>query len=87
MQKFEATAEVGDTVKCYDFEPFPGREERYVVGRVVEKGLITDYGIQGYRVAVLKDTVWPAGERTEIVAPFETMFLEFDGRITKVEAV
>jgi hypothetical protein len=87
MQKFEAVAEVGDTIKCYDFEPFPGREERYVVGRVTEKGFLAEYGFAGYVVEVLKDTVFPAGERTEIVAPFQTMFMEFDGRITKVEAV
>jgi len=85
--KFEATAEVGDLIKCYDFEPFPGREERYVVGRVTEKGWIADHSVQGYRVEVLKDTVWPDDERTEIVAPFQVMFLEFDQRITKVEAV
>lgn len=87
MKKFEATAEVGDLVKCYDFEPMEGRPERYVVGRVVEKGWIADYFIQGYRVEVLEDTCYPAGARDEIVAPFEVMFLEHDVRITRVEAV
>lgn len=88
MQKFEAVAEVGDTVKCYDFEPMEGREERYIVGRVIEKGFLEDYGFKGYRVDVLEDTMWPGKDaRDEIAAPFQTMFLEFDNRITKVEAV
>lgn len=88
MQKFEAVAEVGDNVKCYDFEPMEGRTERYVVGRVVEKGFLAEYGFKGYRVAVIKDTMWPGEDaREEIAAPFQTMFLEFDNRITKVEAV
>lgn len=87
MKKFENAAEVGDLIKCYDFEPMDGRPERYVVGLVVEKGWISDFGLQGYRVEILKDTCYPEGERDEIVAPFEVMFLEHDMRITKVEAV
>lgn len=87
MKKFEATAEVGDLVKCYDFEPMEGRRERFVVGRVVEKGWIADFCLQGYRIEVLEDTCYPEGGRDEIVAPFEVMFLEHDTRITKVEAV
>jgi len=88
MQRFEAVADVGDTVKCYDFEPMVGRTERYVVGRVVEKGFLKDCGFKGYRVIVLKDTMWTGEDaREEIAAPFQKMFLEFDGRITKVEEV
>lgn len=87
MKKFEAVAEVGDIVKCYDFEPMEGRPSRYIVGRVVEKGFISGYSIQGYRVAVLEDTCYPEDPRDEIVAPFQVMFLEHDQRISKMEAV
>lgn len=88
MEKFESTAEVGDLVKCYDFRPMEGRPERFVVGRVVEKGFLTEYSMVGYRVAVLKDTVFTGEDmRDEIATAFEMMFGEFDGRITKVETV
>lgn len=85
-RKFEATAEVGDLIKCYDFEPHPDRQDRYVVGRVLEKGFLTDFSIHGYRIAVLKDTVFTGEDmRDEVVTAFEMMFGEHDDRITKVE--
>lgn len=35
MLKFEGIA-VGTKIKAYDFEPCPGRTDRYVVGKIVD---------------------------------------------------
>jgi hypothetical protein len=40
MLKFENTANVGDVIKAYDFEPMSDRPDSYLIGRVMEKGPI-----------------------------------------------
>ena len=40
MLKFEGTANVGDTIRAYDFRPTPDRPDSYLVGEVVSKGAI-----------------------------------------------
>jgi hypothetical protein len=87
MLKFENTAEVGDTVKCFDFQPMEGREQKFCIGTVVEKGYFEEFGVRGYRIAVTKDTVFDEGDRTEIIAPFGCLIGDFDNRIVKMENV
>jgi len=84
---FENIANVGDIVRAYDFQPMADRPECFAEGEVVEKGYISAYGIDGYRIKVLTDTAFPEDPRPEIVAPFQIMFMDFDGRVTKVENV
>ena len=39
MTNFENTAEIGDTIRSFDFKPMPGRNDSYVEGVVVTKEL------------------------------------------------
>jgi len=40
MLKFENTANVGDTIRAYDFRPMSDRPDSYLEGEVIEKGPI-----------------------------------------------
>ena len=90
MLKYESTAEVGDLIKAYDFEPMPDRAECYVVGIVIEKGTVAGpYGmVKAYAISPVA-TCWDGvitpelGEENIINVPFETS-LDWDGRVTKV---
>ena len=44
MLKFEETAEIGDLIKAFDFQPFPGRLVSYLVGHVIAKGSADNVG-------------------------------------------
>ena len=77
-------ANVGDTVRSWDFKPMEGRGDCYVEGIVFKK----EAGL--YHIAV-QNRVWDG----EDVAPmpgeivqtaFESFFMEWEGRITKLEA-
>ena len=76
-------ANVGDTVRSYDFKPMEGRGDCYVEGIVFWKSDIM------YEIAVQKRVfdgdvvdVTPG----EIVrTAFKTLFMEWAGRITKLE--
>ena len=81
--KFENTAEVGDTIKAFDFEPIPGRGQSFIMGVVTAKGM-TEYGVKGYTIDVGVDSVYQEDPRTVAVVPFQVMFLEFDNRVTKI---
>ena len=99
MLKFENTAEVGDVIKAFDFQPMEGREDSYLIGRVVAKGPIYGkpfpemerevYICDGYTVYVT-DSVSGSDvydiERmaTEIFVPFEMSITDFDERVTVV---
>ena len=39
MLKFEKTAEIGDLIKAYDFQPMSDRGDSYIVGKVTDKGM------------------------------------------------
>jgi len=87
MLKFENTAEVGDMIRAYDFEPIPGREEHYVTGRVVAKGPIFKeidgrevYLCDGYTIIPHFDTN-ATREGLKVFVPFEMGLTDFDGRV------
>lgn len=40
MLKFENAANVGDTIRAYDFRPASDRPDSYLEGEVIEKGAI-----------------------------------------------
>jgi hypothetical protein len=88
MLKYENVAEIGDTIRGYDFEPMPGRADRYIEGVVVDKG-ITEMGFGAYTIRVEVDA--PANENRrsrvghELMVPFETGPIgEFDNRVEKI---
>ena len=73
---------IGDVVRSYDFEPMPDRGESYIEGIVIKK---TDFS---YVIAVQnrvfsgKREAVASGETVE--TPFEVLFGEWEGRITKM---
>lgn len=96
MLKFENTANVGDTIRAYDFEPMPDRPDHYLVGEVIEKGPIYAkphytaprkvYVCDGYTVFV-KDSVTGSVEHDMqrvgriMYVPFEMSMTDFDNRV------
>lgn len=94
MLKFENTAKVGDVIKAFDFQPMPGRDDSYLVGRVVAKGAIKHptegyYMFDGYTVFVLNSC--SGSEKYDMnrigdtaYVPFETDMIEYDERVSVV---
>ena len=84
--KYENTAQIGDTIKAFDFEPMPGRRDRYVEGVVVEKGTF-GYGYKAYLIECTVDVAF-AGDHNrvgeQVIVPFESD-LDYDGRVSLVE--
>ena len=89
MLKFENTAEVGDLIRAYDFEPMPDRPDQYVTGRVIAKGSIfapigidgeERYICEGYTIVTQYDTNGTR-EGFNVYVPFEMGFTDFDGRV------
>lgn len=88
MLKFENTAEVGDLIRAYDFEPMPDRPDAYVTGWVETKGPIfveieegrEVYVCDGYTIRCQYDTNG-SREGIKVHVPFETSMCDFDGRI------
>ena len=88
MLKFENTAEIGDLIRAYDFEPMPDRPDTYVTGWVKEKGAIfaeidgvERYICDGYTILCQYDTGHGAREGFNVYVPFEMGFTDFDGRV------
>jgi len=80
--KFENTAEVGQTIRAYDFEIMPDRPDRYVEGVVIDK---TDRnGTAVYVIKCTVDTGFPEGcgrVGVEVYVPMQVTFVEHDNRI------
>ena len=91
MMKYENTAEIGDVIKAFDFQPMPGRGNCYITGKVLEKGNI-EMGYAAYKIEVTgqmwdgKPTDRAVGEIFYV--PFETSmedrFEDYNNRVTKV---
>lgn len=92
MLKFEETAEIGQVIKAFDFEPIPGRKDHFVTGTVIEKGPLyrfspdrehAVYVCDGYTIDVTFDT---DGRRvgTAVMVPFEMSLTDFDTRVQVV---
>ena len=82
MLKFANIAQVGDTIRAYDFKPLMGREDCFVEG-VVKK--VDNRGYDCYVIVVTKDS-WSDAEDQgrvgkEVFVPFEVSFMEFDARV------
>ena len=82
---YENVAEVGDTIKAYDFQPMDGRPDRFLVGTVTAKGK-TPNGFVGYTVTVTESPEHDARVGLEMYVPFVVGSLqrEWDGRVSKV---
>jgi hypothetical protein len=88
MLKFEKVAEVGSTIRAYDFKPMLGREDCFVEGKVLAKGDV-GCGYKAFKIVVTKDVfggeVLKKGKESrlgrEVFVPFEVSFMEYDARI------
>lgn len=82
MLKFANIAQIGDTIRAYDFKPLVGREDCFVEG-VVRK--IDNKGYDCYVIEVTKDSWSDAEDKgrvgKEVFVPFEVSFMEFDARV------
>lgn len=83
MLKFENTAEIGDRIKAYDFQPIPGRDEYWVTGVVSYKGMLAG-GFKGYAIKVDGCSQDQYKNDCGVFVPFEASMLEWDGRVTKI---
>ena len=88
MLKFENLANLGETIKSYDFR---GMDDRYIVGKIVDKGMIKHpvHGFEmyaGYTIEITEDSGEFEGGRVGDVGyvPFETDFMEYDNRVEVV---
>lgn len=88
MLKFENLANLGETIKSYDFM---GMTDRYIVGKIVDKGMIKHpvHGFEmykGYTIEITEDSGELEGGRVGDVGyvPFETDFMEYDNRVEVV---
>ena len=87
MFKHEATAQVGDVIRAYDFQGMP----EHIEGVVVDKGMIRhpQHGYEmyaGYTIAITKDTLGKGSRVGDTgYVPFETSFMEYDSRVELVK--
>lgn len=71
----------GDIIKAFEFEPIPGRPDKYVIG-AIDRFEEYAYIIKGE--TIIKDTAFGTDrmkEGVEIRVPFTVMF-EHEGRVT-----
>lgn len=92
MLKFENAANVGDVIKAFDFKPMSDRPDMFMVGRVIDKGMIKHpvHGFDMYMGFTVEIT--DQGEKNRYTigetayVPFETDFMEYDERVQLLEA-
>lgn len=93
MLKFETTANIGDVIKAFDFQPMEGRDDSYLTGQVIAKGPVFadngTYMCDGYTVNVLfsnsgSEKFDAQRKGIEMVVPFEMDMLEYDERVSLV---
>lgn len=73
--------QTGDLIKAFEFEPIPGRDDKYVIGAIDR---IEEYGFVIKGETIIKDTAFGTDrmvEGVEIRVPFRTM-MDYDGRVT-----
>jgi len=82
MLKFENTANIGDTIKAFNFKPVdhPNYPDSFLIGEVLDKGKV-DGGYSAYTVKVTGGT---NNNRigNVINVPFEVAPHDFDERVS-----
>jgi hypothetical protein len=80
-------ANIGDTIRGYDFKPMVGRNDCFVEG--VVECVSNDMGYTAFKITVTRDVfdgqVQPKGKGSRVgkcvYVPFQVSFMEFAGRI------
>ena len=83
MLKYENLANIGDTIRSYDFM---GNREAFIQGTIIDKGWMPN-GALGYTIQIEKDGIQEQFGREGDVGyvAFENGFLEYDGRVELVD--
>ena len=87
MLKFEKAANVGDTIRAYDFKPMAGRSDCFVEGKVID--INEERGYKAFKIectADFFDGKYRKGVRSSRLAktvfvPVEVSFMDYDARI------
>ena len=84
--KYQALANIGDTIRAYDFM---GNKEAFIEGVIVDKGIIKHpvHGFEmydGYTIKITVDGADWGREGDEGYVAFETS-LEYDGRVELIK--
>jgi hypothetical protein len=94
MLKFAETAQIGDVIKAFDFKPMEGREDSFLIGKVIAKGPIKRfepeldreiYLCDGYTIEITECSDNVRTGDTGYV-PFQVSMMEYDERVQVVEA-
>ena len=87
-QKFQGKFNKGDMIKAYDHQPMPGRDEKFIVGKIVavDQESKTQPGAMGYHVAVEQDTLFDKNSRVGkiVFVPYE-VGMDYDERVSTME--
>jgi hypothetical protein len=91
MLRYENAAQVGDTIRAYDFEPLEGRPECWIEGLVVEKGyLIPEGGVYPFKAYTIhvEHSSWPDDDRigARAYVPFE-LSMDWGGRVQLIRRI
>lgn len=86
MLKFAKIAQIGQTIRAYDFKPMVGRGDCYVEGTVTR---IENQGYDCFVITATKDVFdgkdEPRGEHSrvghEVYVPHQVSFMEYNGRV------
>ena len=87
MLKFANIAQVGQTIRAYDFKPMAGREDCYVEGRVLD--ITCEMGYAAFKIECTKDIYGGEsqakgkGSRVglTVYVPHQVDFMEYDARV------
>ena len=88
MLKFQNTAQIGDSIRAYDFAPRTGCGDCFLEGTVVD--ISKEKGYAAYKVQVTADSF--DGSEIDVMSrvgsiayvPLQVSFMEFDGRVVNL---
>jgi hypothetical protein len=87
-QKFQGKFNKGDMIKAYDHQPMQGRDEKFIVGKIVavDQESKTQPGAMGYHVKVEQDTLFDKNSRVGkiVFVPYE-VGMDYDDRVSMME--
>ena len=87
-QKFQGKFNKGDMIKAYDHQPMQGRDEKFIVGKIVavDQESKTQPGAMGYHVKVEQDTLFDKNSREGkiVFVPYE-VGMDYDDRLSMME--
>ena len=71
---FSNVANVGDVIKAYHFAPTPDREDSYLIGHVIKKG-VCEGGYEAYTGQIIENIF---GGKAKPVTEYEISFVPYE---------